>query len=171
MQGKWSTVHSPPKNGHSTPQNSFINHSFRPLEHHTGTCWCSSRTSADKVVRCAVMCPHRRVIASLSGCERCAPCSCSPWRVPLVVSSRPQLIPRTSQNTALLISLACLPCVINLQSNQYDMATRVYTQASTHSFCIYTHTHVIYSPLYYPQAWSPMGKKIGALVTGNNGGI
>lgn len=126
-----------------------------------GTCWCSSRTSADKVVHCAVMCPHRRVIASLSGCERCALCSCSPWRVPLVVSSRPQLIPGTSQNTALLTSLACLPCVINLQSNHYDMATRTCTPGHPriHSAC--THTHVLFT-LHYdtsrPEAlW---GKKL-----------
>lgn len=140
VQGKWSTVHSP-KNGHSTPQNSFINHSLRPPEHHTGTCWCSSRTSADKVVHHAVMCPHRRVIASLSGCERRALCSCSPWRVPLVVSSRPQLIPGPSQNTALLINLACLPCVINLQSNQYDMATRIHPGILAFILHVHTHSH------------------------------
>lgn len=167
VQGKWSTVQSPLKNGHSTPQNSFINHSFRPPVHHTGTCWCSSRTSADKVVHCAVMCPHRRVIASLSGCERRALCLCSPWCVPLVVSSRPQLIAGTSQNTALLISLACLPCVINLQSNQYDMATRVHP--GTRAFILHVHTHTRYllSTLRPEALW----EKNGALVTGNNGGI
>ena len=107
VQGKWSSLHSPLKNGHSTPQNSFINHSFGPPECHMGSCWCSSRTSADKVVRYAVMCPHRCVMASLSGCECLALCSCSPWQVPLVVC-RPQLIPSTRPNVALLTSLTCL---------------------------------------------------------------
>lgn len=158
------------KIGHSTPQISFINHSFRPPEHYKETCWCSSIASADKVVRCAVMCPHRHVMASLSGCERRALCSCSPWRVPLVVPSRSQLIPGTSQNTALLISLACLPCVINLQSNQYDMATRVHPRI--HAFILHVHTHTLFTlhcKTLRPEAlWE---KKIGALVTGNNGGI
>ena len=35
-----------------------------------------------------VMCPHRHVMASLSGCKRCAFCSCSLQCVPLVVSSK-----------------------------------------------------------------------------------
>lgn len=35
-----------------------------------------------------VMCPHRHVMASLSGCERCAFCSRSLQRVPLVVPSK-----------------------------------------------------------------------------------
>lgn len=131
------------------PKTSFINHSFRPPKHHMGTCWCTSRRSADKVVRCTVMRPHRRVIASLSGCERRALCSCSLWHVPLVVSSRSHLlIPGTSQNTALLTSLAGLPYVINLQSNQYDMATRIHGGILT--FILRVHTRYLLSTIIPP---------------------
>lgn len=109
-------------------------------------------------MRFAVMCPRRRVMASLSGCERCALCLCSLWRVPLVVSSRPQLlVAATSQNTALLTSLTCLPRVINLQSNQHDMATRAHRRIL--SFIPRVHTHFIYSPPLYPQAPRPEGKR------------
>lgn len=104
------------------------------------------------------MCPHRRVIASLSGCERCALCLCSTLRVPLVVSSSPQLIPGTSQNTALLTSLACLPCVINLQSNYCDMATHVHS--GIHTFILHVHTRTCYLlSIIIPLGLKPYGKK------------
>lgn len=83
-------------------------------------------------------------------------CSCSPRCVPSAVCSRPQL---TSQNTALLISPACLhpppfpaTLAIGLQSNRYDTSVHV---RLTFNF-VHTHTHTGYFSLYYdtPQAWS-----------------